>query len=306
MRRLFRSNTESPSADWLRVPRRRQRATPIALGTTSQPRLVLAPRAEIEVALVAAKSARGEAAAGGQEQAVRIHILGPLTISGAQCERRGIRAAALELIAYLALHPNGSSRDEILEALWPNSDPKKTRHRLYQATRDARRLLGEHAVGNEHDHYSLNRRQVEIDVDELERRLREVSEERTEDRDTGRLEHALRLFNGEPLAGSDYAWAAGEIQRLRLVRTALWAELAEARLATRQPRDALNASMRGIDGDPLNERLWRVALAAEGAMGMREAVERRYDELCTLLDDRLGLGPSKETRSLYRRLLGQT
>ena len=242
-----------------------------------------------------------------KERAVRrVHVLGPLTISGARHERRGIRAAALELIAYLALRPNGSSRDQLLEAFWPSGDPKKTRHRLYQATRDARRLLGEQAISNEHDHYSLDRRQIEVDVDELEGRLRELREEGSVDRSPARLEDALRLFSGEPLAGSDYRWAAGEIQRLRLVRTELWVELAEARLATNEPRDALDVSVRGLEGDPLNERLWRTALAAEGAMGMRDAVERRYDELCKLLDDRLGLGPSTETRSLHRRLLGQT
>jgi DNA-binding SARP family transcriptional activator len=64
--------------------------------------------------------------------------------------------------------------------------------------------------------------------------------------------------------------------------------------------------VRGIERDPLNERLWRTALEAEGTLGMRDAVERRYDELRRLLADRLGLEPGSETRSLYRRLLGQT
>lgn len=299
MRSRFRSNRENLSADWLRLPKQRPRTAPIGLGTTSLPRLVLAPQS---AAVAGAQEVTRE---GEREQSVRVRVLGPLTISGAKHERRGIRAAALELIAYLALCPNGSSRDEVLEAIWPNGDPKKTRHRLYQATRDARRLLGKQAISNAHDYYSLNRGQIEVDVDELEQRLRELHEEQLEDRNIGRLEDALKLFSGEPLAGSDYPWAAAETQHLRLVRTELWAELAERRLTVGQPQDALEASVRGIGGDPLNERLWRAALAAEGAMGMRDAVERRYDRLCKLLDDRLGLAPSNETRSLCRRLLGQ-
>lgn len=302
-RRLRRRWTqrEEVSPTWLRPSTRRARIAPIALGAASQPQLVLTSRTGNR--LVAEREAEAEA---DGEQAVKVYVLGPLRISGARHERRGIRTTALELIAYLALHPNGCSRDELLEAFWPNGDPKKTRHRLYQATRDARRLLGDAAVSNEHDHYRLDRAQVEVDLDELEHRLDELRAARTENRDPTRLEGALSLFDGAPLAGSDYPWAASEIQRLRLIQTDLCAELAEARLARGEARSALDASVRGIEGDPLNERLWRAALEAEGTLGMRDAVEQRYNALRQLLDERLGLEPGSETRSLYRRLLGQS
>jgi DNA-binding SARP family transcriptional activator len=55
----------------------------------------------------------------------------------------------------------------------------------------------------------------------------------------------------------------------------------------------------------LNEGFWRLALEAESALGLREAVGRRYEQLRRLLDERLGLTPARETRALYRRLLGQ-
>jgi DNA-binding SARP family transcriptional activator len=57
--------------------------------------------------------------------------------------------------------------------------------------------------------------------------------------------------------------------------------------------------------EPLNEDLWRLALAAEGAAGLRGAVEARYRTLQTILNERLGLKPASETRALYRRLLAQ-
>jgi DNA-binding SARP family transcriptional activator len=58
-----------------------------------------------------------------------------------------------------------------------------------------------------------------------------------------------------------------------------------------------------VSGD---EGLWRLALEAEGELGLREAIGARYGQLATLLEERLGLEPSKETRSLYLRLLSQT
>ena len=49
-----------------------------------------------------------------------------------------------------------------------------------------------------------------------------------------------------------------------------------------------------------------IAMEAETALGLREAVAERYERLRTLLDDRLGLEPAQETRLLHRRLLAQT
>jgi DNA-binding SARP family transcriptional activator len=59
-----------------------------------------------------------------------------------------------------------------------------------------------------------------------------------------------------------------------------------------------------LDGP--HEPSWRLALQAEYALGLRESITRRYDELARSLDDQLGLEPARETRVIYRRLLGQT
>lgn len=53
------------------------------------------------------------------------------------------------------LAPFVSSPEFVGQALWPGEDPKRSRHRLYQAVRDARRLLGE-AVASERDRYWLD------------------------------------------------------------------------------------------------------------------------------------------------------
>lgn len=57
----------------------------------------------------------------------------------------------------------------------------------------------------------------------------------------------------------------------------------------------------------LDEEMWRLALEAEGALGLREAIEERYGRLRELLCDRLALEPTKKTEafpSLSRSGLG--
>jgi DNA-binding SARP family transcriptional activator len=234
-----------------------------------------------------------------------ISLLGPLTIHGGERSRRGLRARALELIAFLALRRGGAQRDEILEALWPGDDPKRSRHRLYQAVRDARRLLGE-AVASERDRYWLDRNSVRVDVDVLDELLEEARQAGSGEHIDELLEKALTLFRAEPLAGSDYVWLQGEPRRLRVTYVELLRRVGHARLETGDAEKSLEAAERGLAVDLLDEDLWRLALEAEGALGLREAIEERYGRLRDLLQDRLALEPAKETRALYLRLLGQS
>lgn len=232
-----------------------------------------------------------------------ISLLGPLAIHRGKRSRRGLRAHALELIAFLAFRREGAQRDEILEAIWPGEDPDRSRHRLYQAVRDARRLLGE-AVASERDRYWLDRAYVDVDVDELERLLATAKAAEPE-RVQPLLECALRLFRGDPLDGSDYSWSESELPRLRATFVELLEHVARGRLEAGEARASLDAAERGLEVDPLNESLWRLAMEAENALGLRQAVAERYERLRALLDERLGLEPTQETRRLHLRLLAQ-
>jgi DNA-binding SARP family transcriptional activator len=77
------------------------------------------------------------------------------------------------------------------------------------------------------------------------------------------------------------------------------------RLASGNATAALAASERAIELDPLNEAGYRLAMHAEGALGLREAIIERYERLVHHLDERLGLQPDRETRRLYHQLLSQ-
>jgi len=228
------------------------------------------------------------------ELPLSISLLGPLRIDGT--DRPPKRVRTRELIAYLALHPKGASRDELTEALWPAQDPKKTRPRLWESASDARAALGDAWIV-EGERYRLDRSKVRIDLDQLDRLLAESEPQA--------LEAALELWRGEPLQGADYSWADGHIHRLSAALIGLLERAGNARLEHGDARGALELAEKAIELDQFHEASWRLALQADHALGLRESITRRYDDLAHALDEQLGLQPTRETRVMYRQLLGQ-
>jgi DNA-binding SARP family transcriptional activator len=92
---------------------------------------------------------------------------------------------------------------------------------------------------------------------------------------------------------------------LRATLLDLLERVGRVRLARGDVRGALQMAEQGIALDRLHEPSWRLALQAEHSPGLRESITRRYDELVRALDEQLGLEPARETRVIYRQLLGQ-
>ncbi len=144
---------------------------------------------------------------------------------------------------------------------------------------------------------------MRVDLDDLDRLLTASGGGMT---DPAALESALALWRGEPLEGSDYLWSEGEIRNLHATLVDLLERVGRSRLGRDDARGALQLAEQAITLDGLHEPSWRLALQAEHSLGLRESITRRYDELARSLDDQLGLEPARETRLVYRQLLGQT
>jgi len=229
-------------------------------------------------------------------------LLGPLELT--HCKRKQPRRqATAELIAYLAMQRRPASRDELLEALWPGDDPRRSAARFYQAVSEARKLLGD-AFQRDRDTYAVDRERLRIDLDELDG-IRVQVEAATGDEQRALLEHAVALFRGDPLAGIDALWAAGEQRRLTALHTDLLERAGRLRLESGDASGALDFAEAAAALDASNERTVQLAMEAEFALGRREAVVELYERLRGDLDSRFGLEPGRETKQLYRRLLGQ-
>ena len=232
-----------------------------------------------------------------------IALLGPLEIAASKRRRRGLRSHTQQLLAYLALHPEGATLDELIAAFLPDVDEDKARQRLWEWVSDARGHLGE-SILRENERYLLDRDAVAVDLDQFEDLLARSRTGRGADR-ARLLEQALALVRGQPLAGTDYAWAASDVRRLHAKIVDLLRELGNLRLDGGDPTGALATAEQAIALDPYNEAAHRVAMRAESVLGLRQAIADRYERLCQELDTRFGLDPEHETRLLYRRLLSQ-
>jgi DNA-binding SARP family transcriptional activator len=232
-----------------------------------------------------------------------IKLLGPFELTGCK-KTQPRRQATVELLAYLAIQRRPVSRDELLEVLWPGDDPRRSAARFYQAASEARKLIDD-AFVRVRDTYTLDRGQLRVDLDELER-LREQAHGADEAHESVPLERALALFRGEALAGIDTLWAVGEQRRLTALRADLLERVCRLRLESGDDASgALELAEEAVALDASNERPVQLAMEAEAALGRREAVVERYERLRRDLEERFGLEPARETKILYRRLLGQ-
>ena len=234
-----------------------------------------------------------------------ISLLGPPAVAVARKRGRGLRGGTRELLCYLALRPGGAHRDQIIDALWPGETPEQARNRLWRAAADTRAQLGESSLRRDGEHYELNRNEVSVDVDRLDQALTELAIGEDDKSRLSLLERALALFSDEPLTGSDFLWAENEQRRLHAIRLDLFERTGRALLANGDAAGALARAEEGLVSEPYNEKLARLAMQAEAALGLRKAVIGRYEKLSEILEEQLGLQPHVETRRLYRQLLGQ-
>lgn len=275
--------------------------TPVAIPAHGS-ELPATSRGALETA--GSQTANGKAAALTGQALPSISILGPPRISGAKPRRGRLRAATQQLIVYLALHPDGAATEQLTEAIWPGKDPQRTRARLWQSATDARAVIGD-TLTRDDERYKLDRTRLAIDLDQLQTLTSHAKKTEDAEVEYELLEQALALYRGQPLAGCDYPWADAHIRDLSARCADLLLRAGHARLTRGEPHAALQAAEQGLQLDQFNETLWRLALEAEHALGLRESVTRRYRQLTRTLDEQLGLQPSQETRHLYRRLLGQ-
>lgn len=260
------------------------------------------PRAAATDSPVASTPSRNDEGGRDDTLQIRISLLGPFQLD-APSGKRIKRTATRDLLAHLALRPHGATRDELLEALWPGGDPRRTRARLWQSITEARQVISGDALLRENERYMLNRDHVSVDVDRLADHLADLEAHSNTE---GALSiDACSIVRGEPLEDIDAIWADPHRPRLAAAATELLLHAGRADIAARRPRSALQAAEQGLRLDDLNEALWQIAMRAHADLGARTAVTESYDRLAATLDRDLGVKPSRETQMLYRALLAQ-
>lgn len=94
------------------------------------------------------------------------------------------------------------------------------------------------------------------------------------------------------------------MRQLCAVQIELLERTGRVRLQAGEAIGALEAAEHAHTLDPSNERPVQLAMEAEAALGRRESVVERFERLRRELGEQFGLEPSRDTKLLYRRLLG--
>lgn len=236
-------------------------------------------------------------------------MLGPLRITAAGQELGGGLRKARELMAFLAVHPDGASGEAISEALWPESGTshataqrnlalRKARDMLRAATGQAAPMWIIHASGR----YRLDPSLISTDLWQFSEALNEARHAATDEARLAACRKAAGLYRGELAAGEGYDWAEPYAETARRRALDAWTTIAGI-LQPHDPGQALAALESALGHDPYNEFLYQRIMRLQATAGRPEAVRRTLSLLEARLTD-LGITPGAQTRQVAASLLG--
>ena len=202
------------------------------------------------------------------EPTTEVLVLGPVEIVGTVEPFRTNKT--IELIVYLALHRSGADADTLLEALWPDQEPRPAR--LYTEASRARKSLGMAPDGSPHfpdaelGRYRLAK-SVALDYERFAAAVTAARRDPTQAMD--HLRRALMLVRGVPMSATvtEYAWATNEVYGLAQEVVDAAHDLARLCLEAERYDDAIWAAERGLLADPFAEVLVRDLMEAAAATG---------------------------------------
>ncbi|WP_236647900.1 AfsR/SARP family transcriptional regulator [Micromonospora sicca] len=210
------------------------------------------------------------------------------------------RSAALQTLVLLAVHRDGASSRQLVEAIWPGPPAHTLTGRLYTTLSDlrsiARSACGLSVIDHTDDRYRINPTHLDADL----WRLRAATQYAA----TAVTDHAaawqavIDAYTGDLAAGHAWPWLEPTREATRRHVIDAYAALATAES---DPRCALALLQRGIRVDPYNEDLHRRAVKAFAALGDHTAIT----DLCDRYTRRLaaaGLEPGDDIRDAVAHL----
>ncbi|MFD8113817.1 AfsR/SARP family transcriptional regulator [Streptomyces microflavus] len=211
------------------------------------------------------------------------------------------------LLTVLALHPGRTVPAGVLVGeVWDGDPPADAAGALQALVGRLRRALGRSAVESVESGYRLAAPPDAVDLHRFERLAGEgsrVLEEGDAVKAVTVLDEALALWGGPPLADlPDRAAPASRLESRRL--GARRARLEALRLLGRAD-EALWELAALCAAHPLDEPLQALRIRALRDAGRTAEALAAYDEVRTVLSERLGTDPGPELRGLYGELLHQ-
>ncbi len=222
---------------------------------------------------------------------------------------------AIALLAYLALRPEGCSRDELAGFFWPEADQERARSSLRYTLWSLKKALGQHWLVVEREHLSLPAGpNLDLDVNRFQQRLADCrSHGHPADAVCARclplLAAAVECYRGDFMAGFYLAdspqfddWQRLQREEWQSRLAAALDLLAKGHTARQEFEIALAHARRRLAIDPLDEPGHRLLMQLYAWSGQVATALRQYAECRHLLEEELGVRPQRATRDLYESL----
>lgn len=212
-----------------------------------------------------------------------------------------------ELLLLLLAREVALPREEIEEALWPESPPAQLSSLFHNNLHRLRRTVGESTVLRSREGYRLNPElRIDFDVRRFERHLAAADEAGHGGDDALRIQQlraAVRMYVGPFARPFDSPWVQDLRARLedRYVAGAL--ALARLDIAAGEHSEAVDLAESVLEIDGLNEEAVRHLIAAHVGAGFPDLALRAYRRLQDLSERELGVSLSGETRRALERTL---
>ncbi|MGX6606177.1 AfsR/SARP family transcriptional regulator [Micromonosporaceae bacterium Da 78-11] len=147
-----------------------------------------------------------------------LHLLGDcrLEINGSVVHVQ--RSAGLQILAYLAVHPDGATTTELIRAIWPGLDPNTITKRLHTTLTDLRRQLHQaldEVIIRHDERYRLNPHTIDTDLRRLRQAISAAGAAVTAEHQQTAAQAVIDAYGGELAAGFSWPWLHPRREALR-------------------------------------------------------------------------------------------
>ncbi|MFF4940839.1 BTAD domain-containing putative transcriptional regulator [Micromonospora sp. NPDC000729] len=239
-----------------------------------------------------------------QPRRVQVSVLGPPSITDA-ASHPPLRAKALEVLVYLAVHDGEATVDAILDDLLPDAPTSKAPGRLYTYVSNLRAVL-RHTGGpgdyltHPQNRYTLNPAVVDVDLWRMRAAIRDAERATDPQARVAALQRAVDTYRGHLADGVDYEWI--EPYREAVRQQALDTYLALADALADDPAHQLTVLDEAIRHSPYTEELYQHAMRARAALGQTDAIRSLRRALTRALAE-IDAEPHEDTLALANALI---
>lgn len=238
---------------------------------------------------------------------LKISCFGEFSIAWENCEPIKWRTEKTkELFAFLLHNRNREvSKEEIIDALWPESEIEKSVQQLYSAIYYIKKTLIDYGIDQSQiklsGKYKLKLGRVLFDLDQFNKYIHNAFR----GNDVKTYEFAERLYQGNYFGKNDWQWAEIEKEKLSCEYWKIVSALSISYLQTQQYEKAESCLLRVYRDNPYEEKVTEQLMTLYSITSEKAKAVKHYRDYSRTLQHELGINPSFKIQKLNKEICGR-